>query len=108
MRADVVDLALITGACTLAFRFLPLRADLSRMPPDGRLARFLAATGPAAIATLFTTEALPFVDTVLSHQLRLLAGVIAVIAVFGARKSAVLSTLAGAATYGVAYALFPG
>ena len=51
MRADILTLALIVGLFTWAFRFFPTRADISRLPHGGALSRFLAATGPAAIAT---------------------------------------------------------
>ena len=58
MRAEVVALALMVGAATWAFRYLPLRFDLSGLAPDGWLSRLLAATGPAAIATLFVASVL--------------------------------------------------
>jgi len=59
MRLEILILALIVGGCTWAFRFFPTKADLSAIKPDGVLARFLASTGPAAIATLFVASVLP-------------------------------------------------
>ena len=59
MRADVLQLALMAGGLTYLWRFLPLRISLGDMPKDGLLSRFLSATGPAAIATLFVAEMLP-------------------------------------------------
>lgn len=103
MRTEVLLLALIVGACTWGFRYLPLRADLRDMPPDGPLARFLAATGPAAIATLFVAEVLPLLRAPLGDQAPLAAGLVAVLAVFAWRRSVVLATLAGAAAFGLAY-----
>ena len=105
MRSEVLILALIVGACTWAFRFFPLRADLKDLPPDGPLARFLAATGPAAIATLFVAEVMPLLKLPLTGLVPLAAGVAAVVGVFLWRKSAVLATLAGSLAYGIAFAL---
>jgi len=53
MRADVLQLALMAGGLTYLWRYLPLRLNLGDMRKDSLLARFLAATGLAAIATLF-------------------------------------------------------
>lgn len=103
MRAEILILALMVGACTWAFRVLPTRMDVSAMPEGGLLSRFLAATGPAAIATLFTASALPMVRGGL--PLPLAAGVVTVLAVFAASRSVVGATLAGSAAYGLAFAL---
>jgi branched-subunit amino acid transport protein len=105
MRSEVLILALIVGACTWAFRYLPLRADLRDLPPDGPWARFLGATGPAAIATLFVAEVMPLLRPPLTGLVPLGMGVAAVVAVFVWRKSAVLATLAGSLAYGIAFAL---
>lgn len=99
MRAEILTLSLIVGAFTWAFRYFPTRLDLSSIPQGGRLSRFLAATGPAAIATLFTASALPIVQGGLPVPLAL--GTVAVLAVFAASRSVVGATLAGAAGYGL-------
>ena len=100
MRLEILTLALIVGACTWAFRFFPTKADLSGMKPDGILARFLASTGPAAIATLFVASLLPMVKT--GVPLPLVAGTAAVLAVYAAWHSVVMATLAGSVGYGLA------
>lgn len=100
MRLEILTLALIVGACTWAFRFFPTKADLSGIKPDGVLARFLASTGPAAIATLFVASLLPMVQGGL--PLPLLIGTASVLAVFAATRSVVLATLAGSVGYGLA------
>ncbi|MDP2064153.1 MAG: AzlD domain-containing protein [Phaeovulum sp.] len=105
MKADLLALALIVGGCTWAFRYLPTRLDLSDQPPAGLRARFLAATGPAAIATLAAASLLPMVSARLAETLPLIAGLMGVVAIFGWRRSVVLATLGGAAIYGVACAL---
>lgn len=98
MRAEILTLALIVGAFTWAFRFFPTRADLTAIPTSGWLSRFLAATGPAAIATLFTASALPIVQGGL--PLPLAFGTVAVLGCFAATRSVVGSTMAGSAAYG--------
>ena len=100
MRSDVLILALITGACTWGFRYLPLRMDLSDLNRDGPLARFLAATGPAAIASLFVAAVMPYLQHQGVTQGPLVAGVLAVAVVFAATRAAVVATLSGAIVYG--------
>lgn len=100
MRLEILALALIVGACTWAFRFFPTKADLSGIKPDGILARFLASTGPAAIATLFVASLLPMVQG--GVPLPLVIGTGAVLAVYAAMRSVVLATLAGSVGYGLA------
>lgn len=100
MRAELLTLALVVGAFTWAFRFFPTKLDVSAMKPDGVLARFLASTGPAAIATLFVASVLPMLQQGL--PVPLIAGTVAVLAVFAASRSVVGATLAGSAGYGLA------
>ena len=102
MRADILTLALIVGLFTWAFRFFPTRADLSAMKPDGMLSRFLAATGPAAIATLVVASVLPLVA---GDRWPLVAGVVAVLMLWVWRRSVVLATLGGAVAYGAVFAV---
>ena len=100
MRAEILTLALIVGSFTWAFRFFPTRADLSAMPQDGPLSRFLAATGPSAIATLFTASVLPYVQG--SVPMPLFIGTLSVLAAYAVGRSVVGATLAGSAGYGLA------
>lgn len=102
MRAEILVLALLVGAATWAFRALPLRADLSRLPERGVFARFLAAIGPAAIATLFVASILPMLTLVGGLPLAQGAGLVAVLAVYAATRSVVGATLAGGAAHGLA------
>jgi len=100
MRAELLTLALIVGGFTWAFRFFPTKLDVSAMKPDGVLARFLASTGPAAIATLFVASVLPMLQQGL--PVPLIAGTAAVLATYLASRSVVGATLAGSAGYGLA------
>ncbi|KAF0170312.1 MAG: hypothetical protein FD162_3578 [Rhodobacteraceae bacterium] len=100
MRAELLTLALIVGAFTWAFRFFPTKLDVSAMKADGVLARFLASTGPAAIATLFVASVLPMLQQGL--PVPLITGTAAVLATYLASRSVVGATLAGSAGYGLA------
>ena len=105
MRFEVLVLVLIVGAFTWAFRYFPLRATQGDIRPDGVLGRFLAATGPAAIAALFLAEVMPFLQMPITEQLPLAIGVATVLAVFAWRRSVVLATIAGSFGFGVVWAL---
>ena len=105
MLSDAILLSLIVGACTWGFRFLPLRLGLQNLAPGGAVGRFLAATGPAAIATLFAAEIMPHLAGIDIRMAALAAGLTAVLAVFYWRRSAVLATIAGSVAYGVVVAL---
>lgn len=102
MRGEILILALVVGVFTWAFRFFPTRADLTALPAGGWLSRFLAATGPAAIATLFTASALPLVQG--GAPLPLVAGTLAVVGLFALTRSVVAATLAGGLVYGLVFA----
>jgi branched-subunit amino acid transport protein len=104
MRIELFLMALAVGAATYAFRVLPTRMARADLPEGGMLARFLASTGPAAIATLFTASVLPLVRDG-GLPLPLLMGTLAVGAAFILRKSVVLATLAGAMAYGTGFAM---
>jgi branched-subunit amino acid transport protein len=101
MRSEILILCLIVGAFTWAFRYLPTRMDMSRLPESGPLSRFLSATGPAAIATLFVASALPMLSG--GMPLPLLAGTGAVVAIYALSRSVVGATMAGAAAYGAVF-----
>ncbi len=101
MRAEVMTLALAVGALTWAFRYLPLRTALHAVRPDTVMGRFLAATGPAAIATLFVAEVLPYVRGASAGHVPLIAGVVAVLVGYYWRRSVVRATLAGSVAFGV-------
>lgn len=103
MRWEVLALALVVGAANWAFRYLPIRFGLGSGAERGVLARFLAAVGPAAIATLFVASSLPFVQA--GAVLAPFVGTLAVVAVFLWRRSVVLATLAGAVAYAAGFAL---
>jgi branched-subunit amino acid transport protein len=105
MLSETIILSVIVGACTWGFRYLPLRLSLQDLAPGGALGRFLAATGPAAIATLLAAELLPFLRRVDGPFVPLLAGLAAVVLVYLWRRSVVLATLSGSVAFGVATAL---
>ncbi|MEY4695808.1 MAG: hypothetical protein RIT14_236 [Pseudomonadota bacterium] len=104
MNAEVLYLALMVGAANWLFRYGPTRMR-PRAGAEGRLSRFLAATGPAAIATLVVASVLPMLGGG-GAVLPLLSGVGAVAAIWVWRRSVVLATLAGSVAYGLGFALF--
>lgn len=103
MNPDLVILALMAGAANWAFRALPVLLMKREARPGGLAARFLAATGPAAIATLFVASVLPQLWPVPRDLWPLAAGVAATVLAFLPRRSVVAGTLAGAAGYAAAF-----
>lgn len=103
MRAEILILALIVGAFTWGFRYLPIRANLLRRAEGGAFGRFLAATGPAAIATLFAASILPMVQS--GPYLPLAGGTAAVLLTYWGRPSVIAATMAGALAYGLLSAI---
>ena len=105
MNPELLALAALVGAANWAFRYFPTRLDASALLQSGPWARFLAATGPAAIATLAVASLLPMVTASRADLVPLGAGVGAVLAAYLWRRSVVAATLAGSAAYGLAFAL---
>lgn len=104
MRADVLILCLIAGGLTYLWRYLPIRLDLGGVGTRGWVARFLAATGPAAIASLFVAEMLPLIRAGGLPLVHGAVGTLAVLAVWFWRRTVVEATLAGALAAGLAAA----
>jgi hypothetical protein len=105
MSGGLMLMAVMAGAANWAFRYLPTRASGAGRMPGGTLGRFLAATGPAAIATLFVASVLPWVSPVVVNPLPLAAGIGAVLGVFVIFRSVAGATIAGAVAYGAVFAL---
>ena len=105
MNTDLIWIAVLAGAATWAFRALPTILMTSEARAGGLLSKFLASTGPAAIATLFVASILPEIYPAPRDILPLIGGVAAVVLAFLPNRSVVLATLAGAIAYGVIFAL---
>lgn len=103
MRVEVLALAALVGGFVWAFRVLPMKVNLAKMPEKGRLSQFFAATGVAAIATLFAASILP--EFASGRAVPAVLGSLAVLAAYLPSKSTVLATMAGAAAYGAAFAV---
>ena len=101
MNRDLLILAFAVGAANWAFRALPVILRSDRMATAPWLERFLASTGPAAIATLFVASILPALSPDLAKLAPLALGTLAVLGVWAVRKSVVLATLAGALAHGL-------
>ena len=103
MNIELLTVALLAGAANWAFRVLPTLARTDRLTPGGWLERFLSATGPAAIGTLFVASVLPLLSTEVSALLPVVTGTLAVLAVYLAARSVVAATLAGAVVHGLVF-----
>lgn len=104
MSLHILILALMVGAANWAFRYGPTRLSRGAGQGSGPLARFLSATGPAAIATLVVASVLPMVNAM--QVVPLVVGVGAVLALWVWRRSVVIATLGGSLAYALA-TLFP-
>ncbi len=100
MNWDLLTVAVMVGAANWAFRALPILARTDRLAAGGWLERFLSATGPAAIATLFVASILPALVPEIVTLFPVIAGTIAVLGAWYVRRSVVLATLAGALANG--------
>jgi branched-subunit amino acid transport protein len=106
MNWELLTVALMAGVANWAFRALPVMARSDRMALGGWLERFLSATGPAAIATLFVASILPALSPGLVALLPVITGTLAVLGGFFWSRSVVLATLAGALAHGGTVWLF--
>lgn len=104
MSLHILILALMVGAANWAFRYGPTRLSRGAGQGTGPLARFLSATGPAAIATLVVASVLPMANA--GQALPLGVGVGAVLGLWLWRRSVVIATLGGSLAY--ALATLPG
>lgn len=102
MNWDLLTVAVLAGAANWAFRALPVITRSDRMAAGGWLERFLSATGPAAIATLFVAAILPALTPDMRGLAPVIVGTLAVLGLYAARRSVVLATLAGAVAHGLA------
>lgn len=100
MRGDIVLLAASVGICIWALRVLPLGLDLRHISAQGRLARFFAATGVAAIAALFAAGVIPSLH---AAPLATVIGCVAVVGTYWISGSTVAATLLGSLIYGIAF-----
>lgn len=108
MNSDLILMAALAGLANWGFRALPILVMESEPKAGGIFARFLASTGPAAIATLFVASVVGQLYPEPREVLPLTAGIIGTILGFTPRKSVVVGTLAGALSYGLAFAVFGG
>lgn len=103
MRAEIVLLAAAVGVCIWALRVLPLGLNLRRISQHGRWARFFAATGVAAIASLFAAGVIPSLQ---AAPLATVLGCFAVVGCYSISRSTVAATLFGSLIYGIAFSYF--
>lgn len=100
MSWELLTVALLAGFANWVFRALPVLLHADRMAVGGALGRFLSATGPAAIGTLFVASILPSLTVDPATLIPVVAGVAGVLAVYLVSRSVVAATLAGAVLHG--------
>ncbi|SDG25028.1 AzlD domain-containing protein [Pelagibacterium luteolum] len=105
MNTELIIVTLLVGLGTYLIRFLPTFFMRGTGNPQAPLSRFLAATGPAAIAALYVGAVLPMLSPDLAAIAPLLLGSIAVVAIYLWRRDVTIATLGGALVYGVVFAL---
>ncbi len=103
MRVEIVLLALGVGACIWALRVLPLRLDMRDVPAGSRWARFFAATGVAAIASLFAAGVIPSLQ---DAPFATVLGCLSVMGIYAVSGSTVTATIIGSLIYGIAFSYF--
>jgi hypothetical protein len=104
MRDEILILALLVGSCNWAFRYFPTRIDLNRLYSNTRLMAFIAATGSAAIASLFAASVMPsFGSGGWSQAYPAVAGLSAVIVAYAATRQVIVASFAGALVYGLTF-----
>lgn len=108
MNSDLILMAALAGLANWGFRALPILVMKSEPKAGGIFARFLASTGPAAIATLFVASVMGQLYPEPKELLPLTAGVMGTILAFLPRRSVVGATLVGSLAYGLAFAIFGG
>jgi asparagine N-glycosylation enzyme membrane subunit Stt3 len=101
MNRELLTVALMAGVANWCFRALPILARTGRTTAGGWMGRFLSATGPAAIGTLFVAAILPSLTPDAVQLLPVVTGTLAVLGLWVLRKSVVLATLAGAVAHGL-------
>ncbi len=105
MNTEFVIVTLLVALGTWGLRYLPTQLMRGTGDPDAPIARFLAATGPAAIAALYVGAVIPMISPALADILPLIAGSAAVVALYLWRRNVTISTLGGAVVYGLVFAL---
>lgn len=101
MSWELLTVAVLAGVANWCFRALPILTRMDRLDLGGWPGRFLSATGPAAIGTLFVAAILPSLSLDLARLMPVVAGTLAVLGLYLTRKSVVLATLAGALAHGL-------
>ncbi|MFM2367610.1 MAG: hypothetical protein RIR95_2218 [Pseudomonadota bacterium] len=104
MRYEILILALLVGSCNWAFRYFPTRIDLNRLYNNSGLMGFIAATGSAAIASLFAASVMPsFGSGGWAEGFPAVAGLSAVIIAYGVTRQVIVASFAGALVYGLTF-----
>lgn len=109
MNTDVLVIGLVVGCANYLFRYLPLRLAPARAQPGikrGKTALLLDSIGIASICALLVVSSTPVVMREPDKLWPTLVGFAALGVCFYRSKSIILSTLIGAASFGITLKLF--
>lgn len=104
MNTNVLIIGLVVGCANYLFRYLPLRLGSARIQPStkrGKTALLLDSIGIASICALLGVSSIPVVVREPDKLLPTLCGFAALGLCFHHSKSIILSTLIGAAAFGI-------
>ncbi|WP_332712836.1 AzlD domain-containing protein [Pelagibacterium mangrovi] len=105
MNTEFIIITVLVGLGTWMLRYLPTCFMRGTGNPRAPLSRFLAATGPAAIAALYVGAVLPMLSPDLRAIAPLLLGSAAVVLFYLWRRDISIATVGGAIVYGIVFAL---
>jgi|SRR5476649_1039254 len=109
MNINVIMIGLVVGAANYIFRYFPLRfgrASRQKSVAGGWTARILDGIGIASICSLLVVSSVPGVIRDSEKLLPTLVGFAVLTICFYRTRSIVLSTLAGALSFGLVYKFF--
>ncbi len=109
MNINVIVIGLVVGAANYLFRYFPLRfsrASRQKTVNGSWTARILDGIGIASICSLLVVSSVPSVMREHDKLLPTLAGFAVLALCFYHSRSIVLSTLAGALSFGLVYKFF--
>jgi branched-subunit amino acid transport protein len=104
LDTEFLIVTILVGLGTWMLRYLPIRLMRGSADPDAPFSRFLAATGPAAIAALYIGSVVPMVAPDMAANAPLFGGTVAVVLAYYWRRDVTIATLCGAIVYGLIFA----
>ncbi|MBC8951991.1 L-valine transporter subunit YgaH [Xenorhabdus sp. PB62.4] len=104
----ILLIGLVVGIANFLFRYLPLRLGANRSPTAkaGKMGVILDSIGIASICSLLIVSGIPGVMKEHNKLIPTLIGCLTICLCFYKTKSIIISTLSGAAVFGVIFKVF--